>query len=251
MAGIQKNSGVAESMIPVEKILTIIPARGGSKGVPRKNIKLLGGKPLIAYTIEAALQSNSIGRLVVSTDDQEIADISISYGCDVPFLRPPEFASDTAKAIGVVKHTLLEIEKLDNKQYSTVVYLEPPSPFRISEDIDHCVELFFEHNPGSVVSVFEANQFHPILMKQIVDGQLKPIWKNEPEGVPRQQYRPKSYMRNGAVYVLKRENILKDQFYGDPIIPHIMPEERSICIDSMLDWYAAEAMLVAQSKSRH
>ncbi|MBT3748589.1 MAG: acylneuraminate cytidylyltransferase family protein [Bacteroidetes bacterium] len=232
-------------------MLTIIPARGGSKGVPRKNIKILGNKPLIAYTIEAAIQSKSVGRLIVSTDDKEIADISIQYGGEVPFLRPAEFASDRAKAIEVVKHTLLEMEKLDNKRYSTIVYLEPPSPFRISEDIDQCVELFFEHNPGSVVSVFEANQFHPILMKQIASGALKPIWKDEPEGVPRQLYHPKSYMRNGAVYVLRRTNIVNNKFYGDPIIPYIMPEERSICIDSMLDWYAAEAMLVAQSKSQN
>lgn len=235
-------------MIPVEKILTIIPARGGSKGVPRKNIKMLGGKPLIAYTIEAALQSKSIGRLIVSTDDQEIADVSESYGATVPFLRPPEFASDKAKAIGVVKHALLEMEKLDGQEYNTVVYLEPPSPFRSVGDIDESVKLFFEYNPGSVVSVFKANQFHPILMKQIENNQLKPIWKDEPEGVPRQMYQPTSYMRNGAVYVIRGENIKNDIFYGDPVIPYIMPEERSICIDGMLDWYAAEAMIISLAK---
>jgi len=223
-------------------ILTIIPARGGSKGVPRKNIRPLSGKPLIAYTIEAALASETVDRLVVSTDDKEIAAVSRSHGAEVPFLRPPEFATDTAKAIGVVKNMLIEMEKLDNREYPVVVYLEPPSPFRQPEDIDACVKLFMEHDPGSVVSVHEANQFHPILMKKIVDGQLKPIWKVEPEGVPRQLYEPKAYMRNGAVYVIRRENILKEVFYGDPIIPYVMPDERSVCIDSMLDWYTAEAM---------
>jgi len=235
-------------MIPVEKILTIVPARGGSKGVPRKNIKMLGNKPLIAYTIEVALQSKSIGRLIVSTDDKEIADVSESYGATVPFLRPQELASDNAKAIGVVKHALLEMEKLDGREYTTVVYLEPPAPFRSVEDIDESVRLFFKHKPDSVVSVFKANHFHPILMKQIENNQLKPIWKKEPEGVPRQLYKPTSYMRNGAVYVIRGENIKNGIFYGDTVIPYIMPEERSICIDGMLDWYAAEAMLIAKSK---
>lgn len=237
-------------MIPIENILTIIPARGGSKGVPRKNIKALGGKPLIAYTIETAKQSKYVGRLIVSTDDQEIADISESFGADVPFLRPAEFATDKAKAIGVVKHALLEMEKLDGREYPTVVYLEPPAPFKIAEDIDQSIELFFIHDPGSVVSVFKANQFHPILMKQIIDGQLKPIWKEEPEGVPRQLYQPTCYMRNGAVYVIKKENILRGIFYGDPVIPYVMPEERSICIDGMLDWYAAEAIIMARSEEK-
>ena len=223
-------------------ILTIIPARGGSKGVPRKNVKDLGGKPLIAYTIKAALGSKYCLRTIVSTDDQEIADISKEQGAEVPFLRPPELASDTAKAIEVVKHALEFIEDIDRTTYEIVIYLEPPSPFRVSEDIDRSVELFLEKDPGSVVSVYEANQFHPILMKKVEDGELKPIWKEEPEGVPRQLYDPKCFMRNGAVYVIRRENILQGVFYGSPIIPYVMPEDRSVCIDSTLDWYTAEAV---------
>ncbi len=226
-----------------QNILTIIPARGGSKGVPRKNIRKLGSKPLILYTVEAAFQSKYIGKVIVSTDDEEIAEISKKAGADVPFLRPEEYANDTAKAITVVKHALEKMEKIDGKKYSIIVYLEPPSPFKTSEDIDECIKLFLEHNPSSVVSVTEANQFHPILMKKIEDNQLKPIWKEEPEGVPRQLYSPKAFMRNGAVYVLKRNNILKNIFYGSYIIPYIMPHERSVCIDNHLDWFTAEAIL--------
>ncbi len=248
MERIQKNGGAAQPLIPLNNILTIIPARGGSKGVPRKNIRELGGKPLIAYTLESALTSKYVDRLVVSTEDDEIASIARELGADVPFLRPVEIATDIAKAIGVVKHALLKMEKLDECEYPIVVYLEPPSPFRTSDDIDACIELFREHNPGSVVSVQEANQYHPILMKKIDSGHLKPICFNEPEGVPRQLYEPAAYMRNGAVYVIRRENILNSIFYGDPIIPYIMPDERSICIDSLLDWYAAEAMIITQSK---
>jgi CMP-N-acetylneuraminic acid synthetase len=236
-------------MIRSDDILAVIPARGGSKGVPRKNIRELGGKPLITYTIEAALGSRYISRLIVSTDDEEIANISQNWGANVPFLRPAELATDTAKAIEVVKHALLEMEKLDNCEYPVIVYLEPPAPFKISEDIDACIELFFKQNPASVVSVNEANQFHPILMKKIENDQLKPIWKDEPEGVPRQFYNPTAYMRNGSVYVIRKEHILNDVFYGEPIVPYIMPDERSICIDSILDWYAAEAMILAKSNA--
>jgi len=225
-----------------EKILAIIPARGGSKGVPKKNIRELNGKPLIAYTIEAAQNSKYVDRLVVSTDSQEIADISINFGADVPFLRPSYLATDSAKALGVVKHMLFEIEKFDNINYSIILYLEPPAPFRTAEDIDRCVELFIKKRPDSVVSVNEANQYHPILMKKISNNYLEPIWKSEPEGVPRQEYKPTAYMRNGAVYVLKKENIIKNKFYGGSIVPYLMPEERSICIDSILDWFSAESM---------
>lgn len=229
-------------------VLGIIPARGGSKGVPRKNIRLLNNKPLIQYTIEAALGSNYINKLIVSTDDKEIAKVSKSCGVLVPFIRPSEFASDEAKAISVVQHAIKEIEKIDRKTYQIIVYLEPPSPFRETKDIDKCIELFLEKKPGSVVSVNSANQFHPILMKKIINGRLKPIWKDEPEGVPRQLYNPEAFMRNGAVYVLNRSNIMDNIFYGNPIIPYIMPEERSLCIDSILDWYAAEAVFLSKLK---
>jgi CMP-N-acetylneuraminic acid synthetase len=230
-------------MIKENKVLGIIPARGGSKGVPRKNIKLLTGKPLIAYTIETALSSNYIDRLIVSTDDVEIAGIAKQFGADVPFLRPDNLANDTAKAIGVVQHALKEMEKIDGIEYPIVVYLEPPAPLKITEDIDTSIEMFIEQNPDSVVSVNEANQFHPILMKKIVDGKLEPIWQPEPEGVPRQMYEPKAYMRNGAVYVLQRKNILWGKFYGENILAYVMPLERSICIDDMNDWYVAEAWM--------
>jgi CMP-N-acetylneuraminic acid synthetase len=100
-----------------------------------------------------------------------------------------------------------------------------------------------KEEPDSVVSVQEANQFHPILMKKIEDGRLKPIWKDEPEGVPRQQYNPTGYMRNGAVYVFRRELIMNGFLYGEDILPYIMPLERSVCIDDMMDWYVAEAWM--------
>jgi len=230
-------------MINGKRILGLIPARGGSKGVPKKNIKSLMGKPLIEYTIEAGKQSKYIDYLIVSTDSEEIADVCRSIPVDVPFIRPDYLASDTAKAIGVIQHAIATMEEINGVIYDLVVYLEPPNPLRIVEDIDKCVELFNEHQPDCVVTVQEANQFHPILMKQIKDGRLQPIWKEEPEGVPRQLYNPTAYMRNGAVYVFRKELIMDGILYGKDVLPYVMPIERSVCIDDMMDWYVAEAWM--------
>lgn len=211
--------------------------------MPGKNIKLLYDRPLIGYTVQAGLQSKYIDKLIVSTDSTEIADIARKEGALIPFIRPAELATDTAKAIGVIQHAILEIEKMDGVTYDLIVYLEPPNPLRIPEDIDVCIELFDKESPDSVVSVQEANQFHPILMKKIENNRLRPIWKKEPEGVPRQLYDPTAYMRNGAVYVFKRDLILEGKLYGEDILPYVMPIERSVCIDDMMDWYVAEAWI--------
>jgi len=204
---------------------------------------MLGGKPLIAYTIEAARASRFADNLICSTDDPEIAEVAKGFGCEIPFLRPPELASDTAKAIDVLKHAIGFMESLRKCEFTEVIYLEPPSPFRKAEDIDACVELFREKNPDSAVSVYEASHFHPAYMKKIENGLLAPYCMEEPEGFPRQLYEPKSYLRNGAVYVFRRDLILQGVLYGKAIVPYVMPWERSICIDDMLDWYAAEAVL--------
>ena len=230
-------------MINGKNVLGLIPARGGSKGVPKKNIKSLMGKPLIEYTVEAGKQSKYIDHLIVSTDSEEISKVCKKIPVDVPFIRPDYLASDSAKAIGVIQHAITTMEKIDGIIYDLVVYLEPPNPLRLVEDIDNCLDLFEENKPDSVVSVQEANQFHPILMKQIKDGRIQPIWKDEPEGVPRQLYEPTAYMRNGAVYVFKREHIMDGVMYGNNVLPYVMPIERSVCIDDMMDWYVAEAWM--------
>ncbi len=230
-------------MINKKKILGLIPARGGSKGIPGKNIKDLFGRPLIEYTIDAARESNYIDHLIVSTDSIEISELCKKVNVDVPFIRPEHLSTDSAKAIGVIQHAIIEMEKIGKVKYDLIVYLEPPNPLRITADIDHSIELFDRNNPDCVVSVQEANQFHPILMKKIEGDRLKPIWKDEPEGVPRQEYSPKAFMRNGAVYVFRKELIMQGILYGQNIIPYVMPLSRSVCIDDMNDWYVAEAWL--------
>ncbi len=236
-------------MINGSKVLGIIPARGGSKGVPRKNIKLLNGKPLISYTIEVAQKCKIIDRLIVSTDDEEIAEVSKTFNADVPFLRPAELASDTARAIGVVQHALSFVEAEDQTEYPLIAYLEPPSPFRISEDIHNAIAtLEANQNADSVIGVNEANQNHPLIIRKIEDGRLKPIWKEAPEGTPRQLFEPTAYKINGAIYAIKRRNIVKGIFYGKEVLPYIMPAGRSINIDDELDWLAAESKLTSMSK---
>jgi CMP-N,N'-diacetyllegionaminic acid synthase len=236
-------------MINGKKVLGLIPARGGSKGVPKKNIKSLLGKPLIQYTVDSAKESKYIDHLIVSTDSEEIAKVCKDIPVDVPFIRPDYLASDTAKAIGVIQHAITTMEEIDGVIYDLVVYLEPPNPLRLVNDIDKCIDLFEKDLPDCVVSVQEANQFHPILMKQIKDGRLQPIWKDEPEGVPRQLYDPTAYMRNGAVYVFRKELIMDGILYGKDVLPYIMPIERSVCIDDMMDWYVAEAWMKMKNES--
>ena len=131
-----------------------------------------------------------------------------------------------------------------------MVYLEPPNPLRVVEDIDKCIELLEKNQPDCVVSVQEANQFHPILMKHIKDGRLQSIWKDEPEGVPRQLYDPTAYMRNGAVYVFRKELIMEGILYGKDVFPYIMPIERSVCIDDMMDWFVAEAWMKVKNEAK-
>jgi len=233
------------------KMLGLIPARGGSKGVPRKNIRLLEGRPLIEYTVCAAQKSKFIDRLICSTDDAEISEIVKGLGCEVPFMRPAELANDSAKAIDVIQHAILFMENMDHCVYDPIIYLEPPAPFRRTEDIDQCIELYLREKVDSAVAVYEASHAHPAYMKKIENNRLRPFCAEEPEGVRRQDFDPKAYIRNGAVYVFQRKNILSGVLYGEQVAPYIMPLERSLCIDNILDWYMAEAMLSHEKAIRN
>ncbi len=226
-----------------KKILAIITARGGSKGIPRKNIKDLGGKPLIAYTIEVSKHSKYITNLIVSTDDQEIADICKKYGVDVPFLRPKELALDTTKHLPVLQHAVKFMEQKLGMVYDYIVILQPTSPFRVVSDIDECIEKIILTNADSALSMVEVDENHPMKMKKIVDGKILPFSDKEPEGVRRQDL-PLAYKRSGAVYVVKRDNIVeKDVLFGEDLVATVVPIERSIDIDNELDWIKAEYML--------
>lgn len=227
------------------KVLAVIPARGGSKGVPRKNIRMVGGKPLIAYTIDAALAvKNRLHRLIVSTDDAEIAAMAQDYGAEVPFMRPVELGGDKVPMVPVLKHAIQTIEELDGIKLEWVLLLQPTCPFRAPEDILAALELAAAGGCDSVISVVRVLAHHPILMKKIENDRLLPFMIEEIEGTRRQDYNPPAYMRNGSIYLTRRDNLLNNNsIWGKVIRPYIMPEERSVNVDSEMDMKLVEFML--------
>lgn len=216
-------------------ILGLIPARGGSKGVPRKNIKLMAGKPLIAYSVESAINSKYINQIVVSTEDPEIGKTAIDYGAEF-IKRPKKFAQDESPTIDAVSHV---IEYLDQKP-DLIVLLQPTSPLRNSEDIDSAIDLFMGNVCQAVVSVCELD--HPKIFK-IEHNFLKTILKEEQLNMRRQDL-PKLYATNGAVYVIEPE-VLKEYgtFIPPKTIPYFMPNERSIDIDNNFDFFLSELII--------
>ena len=227
-------------MYETKRILALIPARGGSKGIHHKNIALLAGKPLIQYTIDAARQSKYIDYVFVSTDDAEIADVSKKFGAKVPFLRPEELASDTAKTIDAVLHAIETLRKA-GETFDNLVLLQPTSPLRTAEDIDGAVETFYQNNRRSVVSVSEVID-HPILIRtieQTPEGErLKPLL--EGSSTVRRQDMPPYYRVNGSIYINPIEEINSTTSFNDNPIPFVMSPSHSIDIDEPLDLKIAE-----------
>jgi len=232
------------------KILAIIPARGGSKSVPRKNIRKLNGKPLIAYTIEAANEiKDKFHKIIVSTDDEEISEISKIFGAEVPFIRPKELAGDKTPTYPVLQHAVNFVENQDSIKIDLVMLLQPTTPFRNTEDILNSIKLSQTSDSDSVISVVQVFSTHPILMKKIENGLLTHYSIEEKEGTPRQLYEPAAYMRNGAIYLTKRDVLINNNsIWGNSITPYIMPQERSYNIDDEIDFLSSEMILRNQSK---
>lgn len=228
-------------MIQGNRILAFIPARGGSKGIPNKNIIDLCGKPLIAYTIEAALMSKYVDSVVVSTDSERIAEISRDLGASIPFMRPESLAGDKATTIDVVTDALERFNKAGN-EYDILLLLQPTSPLRTVSDIDSALDTFIEHGLEPLVSVCDVND-HPILMRTIEDGRLIRLMGRG--STIRRQDMPDVLRVNGAIYIIKTSDIRSDTSFNDSIIPYVMPRERSIDIDEPIDLIMAEALIMA------
>jgi CMP-N-acetylneuraminic acid synthetase len=224
-------------------IIGVIPARGGSKDIPGKNIKELAGKPLIAWTIEAALGSTELNRVIVSTDDNNIVHIAKEWGAEVPFIRPENLASDTATSFAVVKHAMGWLEKEEGISPEYVMLLQPTSPLRTTEDIRGVIRLREKRNAASVVSVCETIN-HPYHIKKIKDdGTLENFIKNTPKFSRRQEL-PQAFTLNGAVYLNKWETLKQEKkFISGGTLAYIMPQERSIDIDTSWDFFLAEQIL--------
>jgi CMP-N,N'-diacetyllegionaminic acid synthase len=222
-------------------ILCIIPARGGSKRLPGKNIKLLNGKPLIAYAIEAASGSKYIDRTIVSTDDEAIASVAREYGAEVPFMRPEELSSDTATTLQALEHAVLYVEK-DGQVFDLIVLIQPNVPGVLPADVDEVIEKLIHTQTNSCVSMCEISE-HPEHMYKL-DSKEHAIAFMESE-VLRTQDMQKLYRINGAVYISRRavhmdEHKIIDQAYLSAIL---MPRERSVDIDTEFDFILAEAAL--------
>ena len=197
------------------KVLGLIPARAGSKGIPRKNIAPVASHPLIAWSIMAAKQSKKLDRVIVSTDSKEIADVARKYDAEVPFLRPKEFARDESSSEEAAIHALGWLD--ENEEYipDYLLYLQPTSPLRTAEDIDNSIQLAKDKNADAVLSVMPVNR-HPYFMKTVdFEGRLRHFTKQQ-KPVPRRQELPPLYTLNGAIFLVRREILLKRQdWYGD------------------------------------
>jgi len=229
-----------------KKFLAIIPARGGSKSVPKKNIKNLGGKPLIAWSIEVAKKISVIDKIVVSTDDTEIMEVAKKYDAFV-MKRPQELATDDSLVIDTIKYTIEKLKE-NGETFEYVILLEPTCPFRATEDILKCLKLIEEKQLDSVATFTEAS-LHPYRAWRINNNTAEVFIDGSIPWLPRQKL-PKAYQLNGAVYVARIDKIRKESialFFGKAGAV-IMPKHRSIDIDDSLDFIIAEAILKKQKE---
>ena len=221
-------------------MIAIVPARGGSKGLPGKNIKDLLGKPMIAYTIEEALKSKYITEVIISTDCKEIEEVAIKHGAKSLFLRPPYLASDSAKAIDNYIYTIDRLNKEFGYAITDFIVLQPTSPLRTTEDIDGAIELFKNKNADSVVSYTEEH--HPIEWHKYIteDGKFENIFE---EKLLNRQEIKKSYFPNGAVFVFDYELIKQAKYYSDNSYAYVMPRNRSVDVDTIEDFKYIEFLM--------
>jgi N-acylneuraminate cytidylyltransferase len=225
-------------MIEGKSVLAIIPARGGSKGVPRKNIRQIAGKPLIAWTIEEAKKSIYIDRVILSSEDKEIADIAKAWGCEVPFLRPAELALDETPGIEPVIHVIDNIEG----QYDYIVLLQPTSPLRLAADIDGCIDTLKQYGAPLCVTVCEVEKSPYWMYETGVSRHLKPILDREL--YLRRQAMPSVYALNGAVFAGESAFIKKSRtFVTAETVAYFMPRERSWDIDTEFDMKICDYLL--------
>jgi len=216
-----------------KRILAIIPARGGSKGLPRKNILDLLGKPLIAWTIEASLNSKYITKTIVSSDDDEILDISKTYKADT-IKRPEILALDTTAIEPVIKHVIDELKK-ENQEFDYLVLLQPTSPLRDVKNIDDAFDMLFKSDASALISVCEIDNKILKAFKQNKDGFIEGVSNNKYPFMRRQDL-PKTYMSNGAIYIIEVDEFLRnDSFYSDRTISYLMDEIKSMDIDTKED----------------
>ena len=225
-----------------KKILAIIPARAGSKGITNKNIVNIGGKPLIKHTIDAALKSTMLTHCIVSTDSDEIANVAKSCGALVPFKRPENLSNDKALSLPVMQHSLKFMEAQQSCQYDLVIMLQPTTPLRLTKDIDNAINILLDTKSDSVISVVEVGGHHPLRMKRVIEGRLINYIDQGHEDMRPRQELPPVYIRNGAIYATRRDVLIENNsFIGLDSRAYIMPLERSVNIDTKEDLLLAKS----------
>jgi CMP-N,N'-diacetyllegionaminic acid synthase len=227
------------------KVYALITARAGSKGVPSKNTRQLGSKPLLLWTIEAARQSSGINRILLSTEEDSIAQIGRNAGIEVPFLRPAELARDGSSHVEVVLHALAWLKNHEDQSPDYILLLQPTSPFRTADDIDNAIMLAKQTpNAPAVISVSECGHFHPYYaLKLRDDGTLQYCVPSDFSERRRQEV-PMAYAANGAIYLNRVDAFLnKPTFIPTGTLPYVMPAERSIDIDTSWDLHIAELLV--------
>lgn len=231
------------------RVLGLVPARGGSKGIPRKNIRALGGRPLIEYTALAALGATTLAKVVLSTDDDAIAEAGLAAGLAVPFRRPPELAEDDTPTLPVVQHALAWLARHEER-YDAVCLLQPTSPFRRSSTIDACVRLLERSGADSVVTVAPVPAEHNPhwVFFRSPEGFLR-LATGEPAPIPRRQDLPPAYHRDGAVYVTRTAVVLAGSLYGERIAGYVSEEEGTVNLDEASDWDRAERLAASRRKA--
>jgi len=225
------------------KIIGIIPARGGSKGVQGKNIKLLGNKPLLAYTAERALASSLLSRVMLTTDDQGIADVGKSLGLEIPFLRPSELALDSSPTLPVIQHVLDYYQSI-GEEFDAICLLEVTSPFRTFDLIDSAIKEFINSAADALVTVLPIpDTYNPHWAFEADHNGLLKIATGEEKIIPRRQELPKTYFRDGSIYLTKVSAIMCGSLYGERLAFLENDPENYINIDTYQDWTAAETWL--------
>lgn len=230
------------------RVLGIITARGGSKGVPGKNLKLLAGQPLLAYTVAAA-RASSLDRVILSTEDEAIAAAGRALGCEVPFMRPAELSRDDTPHLPVIQHAAEWMREHAGYQPDAVMVLQPTSPLRTAADIDAAIALLESSGADAVLSVSEVPAHaHPMRTLRVDHaGRAVLFVTGQPvrQRINRRQDLPDAWVMNGAIYACRTETLsaTEPSLYGDAVVAYQMPAERSISIDDLNDWAAAERLL--------
>lgn len=228
----------------MSEVLAVIPARGGSKGVPGKNIRPLAGRPLLAYSCAAAQGSRHVTRTVVSTEDEAIARCAVAFGADVPFLRPAALASDETPMLAVLQDLLRQLSERDSYRPGTLVLLQPTSPLRTAAHVDAAIDRLVESGADAVVSVVEVpHAFNPVSVMALEGDRLVPFG-GRGTGPTRRQDKPRVFARNGPAVLAVRAAIVEaGSLYGDDCRPLLMTPQESIDIDTLWDFELAEWVL--------